>query len=155
MRSGRARGSVARHDDDRRALAEGRRGVVRVRRRVQQGAGGPPFRPGLVPGWSVHDLVWHCGFWAGYVADVLRRIGRGEPSEDAQDWDAFNAIVIQDGRGMSWDDVIVRSEQNRVACREALEALPALTDEAVDEFKGETFEHYEEHAAEILTFVGA
>jgi hypothetical protein len=42
-----------------------------------------------------------------------------------------------------------------VACREALEALTALTDEAVDEFTGETFEHYEEHAAEILAFAGS
>jgi DinB family protein len=110
---------------------------------------------GVVPGWSVHDLVWHCGFWAGYVAEVLRKLGRGEPTDDSQDWDAFNAIVVQDGRGMSWDEVITRSEQNRVACREALRALTALSDEAIDEFKGETFEHYEEHAAEILTFVGA
>ena len=41
---------------------------------------------GVVPGWSTHDLVWHCGFWAGYVADVLRKIARGEPTEDSQDW---------------------------------------------------------------------
>jgi hypothetical protein len=108
---------------------------------------------GVVPGWSVHDLVWHCGFWAGYVADVLHKIARGEQTEDSQDWDAFNAVVIQDGRGMSWDEIIVRSEQNRVQCREALEALPTLTDEAVEEFTGETFEHYEEHAAEIRAFV--
>ena len=108
---------------------------------------------GVVPGWSVHDLVWHCGFWAGYVADVLRKIARGEQTEDSQDWDAFSAVVIQDGRGMSWDEIIVRSEQNRVQCREALEALPTLTDEAVDEFTGETFEHYEEHAAEIRAFI--
>jgi hypothetical protein len=108
---------------------------------------------GVVPGWSVHDLVWHCGFWVGYVADVLRKVARGEQTEDSQDWDAFNAVVIQDGRGMSWDEIIVRSEQNRVQCREALEALPTLTDEAVDEFTGETFEHYEEHAAEIRAFI--
>ena len=69
---------------------------------------------GVVPGWSMHDLVWHCGFWAGYVAEVLHKIARGEPTEDSQDWDAFNAIVVEDGRAMSWDEVIVRSEQNRV-----------------------------------------
>jgi hypothetical protein len=109
---------------------------------------------GVVPGWSVHDLVWHCGFWAGYVAEVLHRIARGEPTEDSQDWGAFNAIVVEDGRAMSWDEIIVRAEENRVRCREALEALPALTDEAIEEFRGETFEHYEEHATEIRAFVG-
>jgi len=110
---------------------------------------------GVVPGWSTKDLVWHCGYWTGYVAGVLERIARGESTEDSQDWDAFNAIVIQEGRAMSWDEIIVRSEQNRVRAREALQALPELTDEAITEFTGETFEHYDEHATEIRAFTGA
>ena len=32
---------------------------------------------GVVPGWSVKDLVWHCGYWADYVGDVLERISAG------------------------------------------------------------------------------
>ena len=110
---------------------------------------------GVVPGWSVQDLVWHCGCWAGFVADVLEKIGRGESTGEDQDWDALNAMVIEDGRGMSWDEIIVASEQNRVRVRQALQALPALTEEAVTEFTGETFEHYNEHAAEIRAFTGA
>ena len=31
--------------------------------------------PGVVPEWSVKDLVWHCAYWAGSVGDVLERIG--------------------------------------------------------------------------------
>jgi Mycothiol maleylpyruvate isomerase N-terminal domain len=107
---------------------------------------------GVVPGWSVHDLVWHCGFWAAYAAEVLHKIARGEPTEDPQDWNALDANVLEDGRAMSWDEVIVRSEENRVRCREALEALPTLTDAAIEEFTGETFEHYEEHAAQVRAF---
>ena len=110
---------------------------------------------GVVPGWSTKDLVWHCGYWAGFVADVLDKIGRDEPTDDDQDWDAFNAIVIQEGRAMHWDEIIVRSEQNRVRAREALQKLAALTDEAVSEFTGETFGHYDEHAAEIRAFIGS
>jgi Mycothiol maleylpyruvate isomerase N-terminal domain len=111
--------------------------------------------PGVVPGWSVHDMVWHCGYWAGFVVDVLRKIGRGESTDDDQDWDAINETVVQEGRSMSWDDVIVSSERNRTAVREALSALPTLTDEAVAEFGGETFEHYDEHATEIRAFAGS
>lgn len=107
---------------------------------------------GVVPGWSVHDLVWHCGFWTSYAAEVLHKIARGEPNEDPQDWNALDANVLEDGRAMSWDEVIVRSEENRVRCREALEALPTLTVEAIEEFTGETFEHYEEHATQIRAF---
>jgi Mycothiol maleylpyruvate isomerase N-terminal domain len=108
--------------------------------------------PGVVPGWSVHDMVWHCGYWAGFVVDVLARIGRGEPAADGQDWDAINDRVVQEGRTMTWDEVVVASERNRERVRDALRALPSLTDEAVEEFGGETFEHYEEHAAEVRAF---
>jgi hypothetical protein len=110
---------------------------------------------GVVPGWSTKDLVWHCGYWAGFVAGVLEKIARGEPADDDQDWDALNDGVITDGRGMTWDEIIVRSEENRGRCRQALSALAELTDEAVTEFSGETFEHYDEHAAEIRAFTGA
>jgi mycothiol maleylpyruvate isomerase-like protein len=107
---------------------------------------------GVVPGWTVHDMMWHCGYWAGSVVDVLARIARGEKTDDDQDWDAINDSVVQEGRTMSWDEVIVASERNRTAVRAALSALPMLTDEAIGEFGGETFEHYDEHAQEIRTF---
>jgi hypothetical protein len=110
---------------------------------------------GVVPGWSTHDLVWHCGYWAGYVGEVLERIARGESTPEDQDWDALNAAVIEEGRGMAWDEVIVRSERNRERARAALQALSTVTDEALEEFTGETFEHYEEHAAEIRAFAGS
>ncbi len=111
--------------------------------------------PGVVPGWSVHDMVWHCGYWVGYVVDILGKIARGESTDDSQDWDAINARVTEEGRTMSWDEVVVASEQNRVRVREALQALPTLTDAAVDEFRGETFEHYEEHTAEVRAFAAS
>lgn len=109
---------------------------------------------GVVPGWSTKDLVWHCGYWAGWVGDALEKIGRGETLED-QNWDAMNDAVIVEGRGMAWDEVIVQSEHNRERARAALRALPSITDAALEEFTGETFEHYEEHAAEIRAFTGS
>ena len=109
---------------------------------------------GVVPGWSTQDLVWHCGYWAGYVGDALERIARGETLPD-QDWDAINDKVIEDGRGMSWDEIIVQSEHNRERARAALKALSTVTPEALEEFTGETYEHYEEHAAEIRAFTGS
>jgi len=108
--------------------------------------------PGVVPEWSVKDLVWHCGYWAGYVGDVLERIGREEPEPPDQDWDAVNAAIAQDGRALSWDQVVVEAAKGRERARAALSALLTLTDAAVEEFTGETFEHYDEHAAEIAAF---
>jgi hypothetical protein len=39
--------------------------------------------------------------------------------------------------------------------RTALRALTDATDELAEEFSGETYEHYEEHAAEIRAFAAA
>jgi hypothetical protein len=110
---------------------------------------------GVVPGWSVHDLVWHCGYWTGYVADVLEKMKNGVPiADDDTDWDAFNEEILVVGRGMRWDQVIVQAEANRERARSALLALDEVTDAAVEEFSDETFAHYDEHAAEIRAFVG-
>jgi hypothetical protein len=106
---------------------------------------------GVVPGWSVKDLVWHCGYWAGYVADLLERAAAGETTPD-QDWDALNDLVIEQGRSMTWDEIIVRSEEHRERVRAALGSFTELTGELLEDVAGETYDHYDEHAAEIRAF---
>jgi len=110
---------------------------------------------GVVPGWSVKDLVWHCGYWADYVGDVLERISAGQPEPPDQDWDALNRMVAEDGKGKSWDEVVVAAERGRDRAREALIAMTDVTDAAASEFTDETFDHYEEHTAEIVAFGSA
>jgi len=110
---------------------------------------------GVVPGWSVKDLVWHCGYWADYVGDVLERISAGQPEPPDQDWDALNRMVADDGKAKSWDEVVVAAELGRDRARQALIAMPEVTDAAASEFTDETFDHYEEHTAEIVAFGSA
>jgi hypothetical protein len=107
---------------------------------------------GVVPGWSAKDLAWHNGYWAGYVGDYLEALLAGKPGLPDQDWDGLNEQVIVDGRAMTWDEIWSRSEANRTRARTALASLPELTDAAVEEFSGETYEHYEEHTAEVAAF---
>ena len=108
---------------------------------------------GVVPGWSIHDLVWHCAYWAGYASDVLERIQRGEPEgDDREDDDAWVSEILTAGRGMSWEAVILQAEQNRERARAALSAFGDPPDKAVEWFTDDTFDHYEEHAAEIRAF---
>ena len=109
---------------------------------------------GVVPGWSVKDLVWHCGYWAGYVADLLERAAAGGSTPD-QDWDALNDLVIEQGRAMTWDEIIVRSRANRERVRTALAPFTELTGELLEDFAGETYDHYDEHAAEIRAFAAS
>lgn len=112
----------------------------------------PPGRrevEGVVPGWSAHDLVWHCAFWAGYAGDVLERLQRGEPAEVE---DVSEAEILTAGRGMGWDEIIMQAEQNRERARAALSAFGDPPEEAVEWFTDDTFDHYKEHAAQIHTF---
>jgi hypothetical protein len=121
----------------------------------------PPDRrdvEGVVPGWSTHDLVWHCAYWAGYAGDGLERIHAGEnarrPRGDPEPADTWlsEAEVLSRGRTMSWDQVIQQADQERKRVRAALSALRELPELAREWFRDDTFEHYDEHRAEIHAF---
>ena len=113
--------------------------------------------PGVVPGWSVADLVWHCGYW---VDDAARRIeaiaaGTPEPDDPQVVWQKTNDDVAEQSKAMSWDEVVSRSEAARQRIRAVLSALSDITPAAESEFVDETFGHYDEHAAEIDRFAQA
>jgi hypothetical protein len=112
---------------------------------------------GVVPGWSVADLVWHCGYW---VDDAARRIeliaaGRPEPEEPEAVWQKTNDEVAEQSKAMSWDEVVERSEAARERIRTVFAALSDVPPAAESEFVDETFGHYDEHAVEIRQFVDA
>jgi hypothetical protein len=110
--------------------------------------------PGAVPGWSVADLVWHCGYW---VEDAARRIeaiaaGTPEPDDPEAVWQKTNDEVAALSKTMSWDEVVARSEAARDRIRAVLSSLSEIPPAAESEFVDETIEHYVEHAAEIERF---
>jgi DinB superfamily len=113
--------------------------------------------PGVVPGWSVADLVWHCGYW---VDDAARRIeliaaGTPEPEEPEAVWQKTNDEVAEQSKAMSWDEVVGRSEAARERIRTVFAALSDVPPAVESEFVDETFGHYDEHAVEIRRFVDA
>jgi hypothetical protein len=111
---------------------------------------------GVVPGWSTHDLVWHCAYWAGYTSDVLETLQRGEPEPaETEDSDALDAEILAAGRELTWDEASLRLEQNRERARAALSAFGELSELAVEWFEDDTLKHYAEHAAEIRSFSAA
>ena len=117
--------------------------------------GVPPGRrevEGVVPGWSTHDLVWHCVYWAADVADVLERLRRGDPEPEEGDTDSRDAEILAEGRGMTWDEVLMRAEPSRERARAAFSALADLPGYVVELFAEETFDHYDEHRAQISAF---
>ena len=110
--------------------------------------------PGVVPGWSVADLVWHCGYW---VDDAARRIeaitaGTPEPEDPESVWQLTNDEIAEQSKTMSWEEVVTRSEAARERIRVVLTSLSQIPAEAESEFVEETFGHYDEHSAEIEAF---
>jgi hypothetical protein len=112
---------------------------------------------GVVPGWSVSDLVHHCGGWAAFAADHLEVLGSGafvDPFEGAADdhWDRISQEMIESSRGKNFDDVLRGAEEARLRVRSVWEALPDAGEDAARFFAEETSEHYDEHRAEIRAF---
>ncbi len=125
--------------------------------------GVPPDRlaeEGVVPGWSVKDLVWHCAEWARFAGKHLQQMRDGvfvDPFEgvDPAHWDRVSQEMIDESRSMSFDEVLAGAEVRRAAVRDTLMSLSAVDDEVARWFADETFSHYDEHGAEIRLFLDA
>jgi hypothetical protein len=81
---------------------------------------------------------------------MLERIRGGE--QDPDDSDLPEDEILATGRDMSWDDVILRARQSRERVRTGLLGFEDLPQAAIEWFKDDTFDHYEEHAAQIQAF---
>jgi hypothetical protein len=108
--------------------------------------------PGVVPGWSVNDLVFHVGKWAEVAADKLELLRRGEPTDDDDDGEALNQSWAARSKSMPYEQAMASATQDRQRAREALMALPAVDHEAESWFKEETIDHYAEHTDEVARF---
>ena len=110
---------------------------------------------GVVPGWSVNDLIFHNGRWAGVAAEKLTIIRRGEPpGEDDPDpvWQGKNEMWAAESKSMTYQEAMAKALEDRKAARAALEALDDITDEAASWFIEETYDHYQEHTEEISRY---
>jgi uncharacterized protein (TIGR03083 family) len=107
-------------------------------------------RPGVVPGWSTHDVVWHCAYWSEWAGRALENLSAGGAAEAAEDPEDE---ILANGRTMSWEEMLRDAEKGRVRLRSAVTALPeGFSETAVDTVRGETFDHYAEHGAQIRAF---
>jgi hypothetical protein len=108
---------------------------------------------GVVPGWSVTDLVFHCGRWAAVATEHLEAMRTGVAEEETDDpTDTRNARWASESKSMIYEEAMARALADREGARAALEALPDVNDEAASWFTDETFDHYQEHTEEIGRF---
>ncbi|MEX0833334.1 MAG: maleylpyruvate isomerase N-terminal domain-containing protein [Actinomycetota bacterium] len=112
---------------------------------------------GVVPGWTIHDTLWHVAYWVNHAADIIEAARPGEPfpeePEEGEYYDAKNAETFPQGRTLGWDDVVAHFEQGRERARQALAGCDEANGDAAADRVMEEVEHYREHDAQIRAFV--
>lgn len=107
---------------------------------------------GVLPDWTVKEMLWHVAGWLDECATHLEQIEAGaleDPDEGEDDTDDRNAAFAEAARGMRVDEVWqgVTAARSRVLERWA--AMTDVRDRAVEEFASETYQHYKEHVPEL------
>jgi hypothetical protein len=113
---------------------------------------------GVVPDWSVVDLVFHCGKWSELAGTHLEEMAAGTFSGEEQPeevWQAMNASWAEESKSLTWEQAVAAAEAGRMKARTALEALADVDETARSWFVEETIDHYAEHAEEIARFAAA
>jgi len=106
---------------------------------------------GVVPGWSPHDLLWHCAYWTEFTAGVLEKVRGGDADPEAGALSEED--ILAEGRRATWDAALDRAVAGRERARSALSAFDdAIPELAAQWFREDTFEHYDEHAEQIRVF---
>jgi predicted methyltransferase len=111
--------------------------------------------PGVVPDWSVCDLVFHSGKWSELAGTHLEEMAAGTFVGDEQPeevWQAMNSSWAEESKSLTWEQAVAAAEAGRMKARTALEALDEVDDTARSWFVDETFDHYPEHTEEIARF---
>jgi hypothetical protein len=110
---------------------------------------------GVVPDWSVRDLVWHCARWSDEAGTALAAMRAGtyvhEEHPDAF-YDDLNTRWAEEAKGVGWDTAANELIAARNRARAAFEALAEPDAHAVEWFADEAADHYAQHAAEIVAF---
>jgi uncharacterized damage-inducible protein DinB len=109
---------------------------------------------GVLPGWSVKELLWHMAGWLQKCARRLEEIRTGrEAARTGQTVDERNDELAAQARTMTVDAVYRGLIDARALVREEWGALPDVDERAISELADETYEHYDEHREDLERFV--
>ncbi len=101
--------------------------------------------------WSVKDLIGHIAFWDAQAMERVHRRAAGE-SVGEVDWQAMNDREAEAIRTRSLDAVkadLLQTHQQLLTLLRTLPPTDPMTADVCAFVAGDTYEHYDEHAAEI------
>jgi hypothetical protein len=111
---------------------------------------------GVLPGWSVKQMLWHMAGWLQKCARRLEGMRTGnEPERSDQTVDERNDELAAQARTMTVDAVYRGLMNARALVLEEWEALPNVDERAISELADESYEHYDEHREDLERFATA
>ncbi len=106
---------------------------------------------GAVGEWSVKDVMGHVAFWDEQAVAAGERLLRGEPAVEV-DWQAINEREAAAAAGRSAAEQRAAMDRAHAAVLALLRQTPPSDPRFLGLcgcLRGDTFEHYDEHAADI------
>lgn len=112
--------------------------------------------PGILPGWSTKELLWHMAGWLDKCAGRLDEMRTGsDATSTGRSVDERNDELAAQARGMTVDAVYRGLLMARDRVRSTWDSLPEVDALAVAELADETYEHYDEHRADLERFASS
>jgi uncharacterized damage-inducible protein DinB len=107
----------------------------------------------VLPGWSVKELLWHMAGWLQKCSRRLDEMRTGEQTPPSgQSVDERNDELAAESRTMTVDAVYDGLLTARERVRRAWDQLAEIDEAAIHELADETYEHYDEHRADLERF---
>lgn len=103
-------------------------------------------KPATVDQWSVKDIMAHITFWESRLIHDIGLLERGEQPAESSDYESINQEESTRSREASLDDVRAQFDAMHDQVMGMLEGTSHISRELV---AGNTYEHYDEHLADI------
>jgi hypothetical protein len=128
------------------------------------------FIEGVIPGWSIKDMLAHIASWHHRLLKWLDAAVRNEEPaisgpDNVEEMDALNAQFYQENKSLPLDVVLT---DFRTTYQNILDIVQAMSEEDLinphrfawskgeplwHAIAGDTYEHYQEHIAQIKEFL--
>jgi len=103
-------------------------------------------KPDTVGEWSVKDIMAHITFWESRLIHDVGLLERGEHPVESSDYESINQQEATRSRSASLDDVRAQFDATHDQVMGMLEGTSHISRELV---AAGTYEHYDEHRADI------